>query len=101
MVFTKKRKTPIEHTVRQYTRKTGKRVDKYTRGSGEPEPILETPQIFKKKPKQNKTNNFNIVIKYGDRKQELDVLSDSYFTALQEATNVATGPPKTISMRLI
>lgn len=30
-----KRKSPIEHTVSSYTRRDGKRIDKYRRGSGD------------------------------------------------------------------
>lgn len=100
MPFVKKRKTPIEHTVHTHTRKTGRRVDKYQRGEGEPEPIVETPSIFSKKKDHKSHGGFGVRIGYADGTSESNVVSSAdYRTALPKAVSIAEKQVRSVTLR--
>ena len=96
----KKRKTPIEHTVHTHTRKTGRRVNKYLRGNGEPEPIVETPSIFSKKKDHKSHGGFDVRWKYADGTSASNVVSSAdYRTALPKAISIAEKQIRSVTLR--
>jgi hypothetical protein len=93
----KKRKTPIEHDVNSYRKKTGRYIHKYKRGSGvrEEKPVIEKTKVL------NGDKKFTVIINYGGDSQSLNVSGKSYDDILNRVTRVATKAPLKISMRMI
>ena len=93
-----KRKSPIRHHVRGYTRKSGDKVRDYTRGQG------KGTSTFTSRRKLDKPKSFTINFAYSNKKgdgESVVVIARNYVDALDEAYEEKTDTRIPISVEVI
>lgn len=98
------RKSPIKHHVRSYTKKKGKLIHDYDRGSGERSKRISKPTIQKPtlQKKQKSSNIYKVEVSYvNSRSERFTVTAKSYPDAIELGlvSRTNTTPPKSIDVR--